>query len=267
MRKRIAVLALAASILTSCTATPTFAYTEENVTTDEYVVVVQDDNTTTDPTGSTDESTESTSTESTSTETDEHAEPVIDRSNVEPTAPLTPAGNMTLVDDVTVSSGTKQFLTLTTREGNFYYLIVDRDKNGNENVHFLNQVDERDLISLMNEDEAKELEEQLTRKAEEEKAQKEAAAAPKVEPEPTPEPTPAPQKTIRIAGYELPRSVLMIGGVALFLIIICLIAFIKLGKKKKAETDKPDPDADYNEDYDDEMDLEQGEWDEADYEE
>ena len=50
--------------------------------------------------------------------------------------------------------------------------------------------------------------------------------------EPTPEPTPAPQKTIRIAGYELPQSVLVIGGVALFLIIICLIAFIKLGKKR-----------------------------------
>ena len=82
---------------------------------------------------------------------------------------LTPDGNMTLIDNTTSSSGSKQFLTLTSRDGNFYYLIIDHDKDGNENVHFLNQVDERDLMGLMEEKEAKAVEEDL--------AKQEAAAA------------------------------------------------------------------------------------------
>lgn len=64
--------------------------------------------------------------------------------------PLTPEGNLTLVDDINDSSGrSKQFLTVTTRGGNFFYLIVDRAKNGENTVHFLNQVDESDLLSII----------------------------------------------------------------------------------------------------------------------
>ncbi len=73
--------------------------------------------------------------------------------------PLTPNGNMTLVDDILQDESfytvqdqkilkDKQFITVQTKNGNYFYIIVDRSGD-TENVYFLNLVDETDLFSLL----------------------------------------------------------------------------------------------------------------------
>lgn len=63
--------------------------------------------------------------------------------------PLTPDGNLTLVDDISgAASEDKQFLTVTTKAGNIFYLFIDHAAD-KENVYFLNLVDEEDLLALI----------------------------------------------------------------------------------------------------------------------
>ena len=66
--------------------------------------------------------------------------------------PLTPDGNATLVDDF---GGNKQLITVTTKNGNYFYILIDRDDEGENTVHFLNQVDEADLMALIEDGETK----------------------------------------------------------------------------------------------------------------
>ena len=65
--------------------------------------------------------------------------------------PLTPEGNATLVDDF---GGNKQLITVTTKAGNYFYILIDRDDEGENTVHFLNQVDDADLSALLEDGEA-----------------------------------------------------------------------------------------------------------------
>ena len=63
--------------------------------------------------------------------------------------PLTPNGNMTLVDDYVI--GDTQYITVQTKNGNYFYIIIDRSGE-TDNVHFLNKVDEEDLLPLLDEE-------------------------------------------------------------------------------------------------------------------
>ena len=67
--------------------------------------------------------------------------------------PLTPEGNATLVDDF---GGNKQLITVTTKAGNYFYILIDRDDEGENTVHFLNQVDDADLSALLEDGETEE---------------------------------------------------------------------------------------------------------------
>ncbi|RBP58436.1 uncharacterized protein DUF4366 [Alkalibaculum bacchi] len=62
---------------------------------------------------------------------------------------LTPDGNLTLVDDISEEEAEdKQFVTLVSKNGNYFYLVIDR-AGDKENVYFLNLVDEADLLALI----------------------------------------------------------------------------------------------------------------------
>ena len=133
MRKKLTgVLAtlLMMTMLVVGSSTTAFAYADENADTGDAVVVVE-------------ENTEGTQTEPETKpeEKDEH------------TGALTPDGNMTLVDDLNKDEASGlQFMTVTTKDGHYFYIVIDRSGNA-ENVYFLNTVDEADLMALMSDEE------------------------------------------------------------------------------------------------------------------
>ncbi|MBQ9870674.1 MAG: DUF4366 domain-containing protein [Eubacterium sp.] len=160
---------------------------------------------------------------------------------------LTPSGNLTLVDDFGERNGEgQQFVTLVTKNGNYFYLIIDRDEKGEETVHFLNLVDERDLFALMEDDEKAAYESQLAaEQAAREAAEKAAAeAASQTGESETQKPEDEPAKE----GKKT--------NMAPVLIIIVLMAaagggwFLMQTKKKKKAESAPDPDADYTDEDD-----------------
>ena len=160
---------------------------------------------------------------------------------------LTPDGNLSLVDDIGPITGEgQQFVTLVTKAGNYFYLIIDRNEKGEENVHFLNLVDERDLFTLMEEDDQNIYTEQLSaEQAAKEAAEKAAQEAAQKESE-------ADQDADKDKESGKSRNML-----PLLLIPVILAAagggwFYVQTKKKKEAVNTPDPDADYTDDDDDE---------------
>lgn len=61
--------------------------------------------------------------------------------------PFTPDGTGEVVDMADGTKDNKQFYTITTEEGNIFYLIIDGERES-DNVYFLNAVTEADLMAL-----------------------------------------------------------------------------------------------------------------------
>ena len=158
---------------------------------------------------------------------------------------LTPDGNLTLVDDIGSTTGTgQQFITLVTKSGNTFYLVIDRDDDGNENVHFMNLVDEADLFALLDEDSqaAYTEEHQSTVTEEPEKTETETTETDEAETE---------IKTEKKSSWAplMLLAILAIGGIG-------YAGYSYMNKKKKKEAAaKPDPDADYHDEDDEEYDI------------
>lgn len=172
----------------------------------------------------------------------ERTEPVeTPQPTVAPTPVPTPAtqgsaftneGNMALVDNLFVKNTNKQFITVESKNGQLFYIVIDYDAVQNEEtdsyaVHFLNMVDEADLMTLL-----EELDIEI--------------------PDKTPEPTPTPKPTVEVVpepeetngmngGILLIVFALLVGGVVLY--------YFKVIKKKPKQkvpsyTDEYDMDDD-----------------------
>ena len=162
---------------------------------------------------------------------------------------LTPEGNLTLVDDyhTDYSDGSgQQFITLVSKLGATFYLVIDRNAKGQQTVHFMNLVDEADLLALMEEEdadaytaekEAAAQAEQDRLKAEEEakKAAEEAAAS----------------GTEQTGGNKVTKYAATFLGVLALVGLAAgggIYTFMKQKQKKQAEKEALDPDANYTED-------------------
>ena len=186
---------------------------------------------------------ESADTEETVSEDIDDTEETVSGDSAEPEehfGPLTPDGNMTLVDDYGSPKSGKQFITVVTKSGNYFYIIIDRDDSGNETVHFLNMVDEADLLALMDDEE---VEAYMTAKGATEEPAETVVDEPAEEPEDPEEPAEEkkPQKKNN-KGILVVVLFIGLGGAGAY------VYFTKIKGAKKPQNEYTDPDADYNED-------------------
>ena len=161
---------------------------------------------------------------------------------------LTPEGNLTLVDDyhTDYSDGSgQQFITLVSKSGATFYLVIDRNAKGQQTVHFMNLVDEADLLALMEEDaaDAYTAEKEAAAQAEQDRLKAEEEAKKAAEEAASGEEQPKENKVTKIASGFLGvvvRIALAAGG--------GFYVFAKQKQKKQAEKEALDPDANYTED-------------------
>ena len=167
----------------------------------------------------------------------------------EETGALTPEGNLTLVDDyhTDYSDGSgQQFITLVSKSGATFYLVIDRNDKGENTVHFMNLVDEADLLSLMEDEDADAYtaEKEAAAQAEQERKQAEEDAKKAAE-------EAAASGSEQTGGNKVTKYAATFLGVLALAGLVAgggIYTFMKQKQKKQAEKEALDPDANYTED-------------------
>ena len=185
---------------------------------------------------------------------EETEEPTTGGIEMEPKdVPVTPKGNAALVDDF---FGDKQLITVTTKAGTYFYILIDRANEDKETaVHFLNQVDGADLQALLEDGETDPEHCTCTTKCEAGavntncpvcKNNRNACTGPEPEaPKPDTEEKPQAEKSSGMGGLVVFFVVLLLGGGA-------ALYFLKFKKEKAANTGNDDlAEYDFGEDDDD----------------
>ena len=159
----------------------------------------------------------------TSTETTEDTEKKEDTGRVSGesnNSAFSTPGNAQLIDDKE-NDDTKQFLTIQTKKGNTFYMVIDRSSN-TENVYMMSLVDENDLAEFLDETEDSKTEE-------EQKV---------VIPETTTETTPAVEKETEeettqknTGGADIWKlcTIVLAGGLGIGAVVV----YLKYGRKKE----------------------------------
>ena len=147
------------------------------------------------------------------------------------------SGNLSLLDDVGADRAKNlEYMTVQTKSGAVFYLVIDKSAD-TENVYFLNQVDELDLMAIMDDAQKQEYESSL-----------------KEEPQEVPNTPIEDEPTADEPVDEEPQADLQTNNLALFGVIGVIAALVIGGyafMKKKAKKDGADLDEDL-EFYDDE---------------
>ena len=151
--------------------------------------------------------------------------------------PFTPEGTGTVVDNATDGDG-KEFFTITTPSENVFYLIIDRQRDG-QNVYFLNAVTEKDLLALAEKDPEPEVTEPVME------------PEPETEPPTEPETEPEPEKTsgFPMGNILMIAAVLLAGGGAGY--------YFKVYRPKHEIPDMDDEEYDYEDEADPYGDIEE----------
>lgn len=187
-------------------------------------------------------------------------------------SPLSVDGNAVTRDLLYDKYTNKQFVSLETKKGNPFFLVIDYDKPTDTageqfDTFFLNKVDEADLMSLLDEDEQESLTQVCICKDQCQPGavntacpvcKKDMTECKGVAPTPTPKPAPSPEPEMKpepeskgsgIGSIILIAVLAVAGGAAFF--------YFKRGKGKNQAKQPPalEYDDDFAEDFDEEEDA------------
>ena len=166
-------------------------------------------------------------------------------------------GNATLIkqEKIIYDSEEMQFIAVTTKDGNVFYILINYSAEGNEdNVFFLNKVDDFDLYSLLyagNEgEEEKDPAEQAKKYADAATNGGVTAAVSNRAEETTGEAESAEEKSTTKQPSSINSNTLILIGVGVLAVIGGVVLVLKKGKfDKKKNTGAEDFEEDYDDDY------------------